>query len=56
MGKKDKIITEYLSTLNETQAPPKVISGNSSNIYFSPSLDMPKTLKDAGEILSKMLK
>lgn len=53
---KDKIITEYLSTLNETQAPPKVITGNSSNIYFSPSLDMPKTLKDAGEILSKMLK
>ena len=53
---KDKIISEYLSTLNETQAPPKVITGNSSNIYFSPSLDMPKTLKDAGEILSKMLK
>ena len=53
---KDKIISEYLSTLNETQAPPKVISGNSSNIYFSPSLDMPKTLKDASEILTKMLK
>ena len=53
---KDKIISEYLSTLNETQAPPKVITGNSSNIYFSPSLEMPKTLKDAGEILSKMLK
>ncbi len=53
---KDRIISEYLSTLNETQAPPKVITGNSSSIYFSPSLDMPKTLKDAGEILSKMLK
>lgn len=53
---KNKIITEYLSSLNETQSPPKVISGNSSNIYFSPSLNMPKTLKDAGDILTKMLK
>ena len=53
---KNKIITDYLSSLNETQSPPKVISGNSSNIYFSPSLNMPKTLKDAGDILTKMLK
>lgn len=53
---KEKIISNYLSSLNETPSAPKVISGNSSNIYFSPSLNMPKTLKDAGEILSKMLK
>ena len=53
---KTKIISDYLSSLNESQAAPKVITGNSSNIYFSPSLNMPKTLKDAGEILSKMLK
>lgn len=53
---KEKIISNYLSSLNESPSAPKVISGNSSNIYFSPSLNMPKTLKDAGEILSKMLK
>ena len=53
---KDKILSKYLSSLNETSSAPKVISGNSSNIYFSPSLNMPKTLKDAGDILAKMLK
>lgn len=53
---KGKIISNYLSSLNETSSAPKVISGNSSNIYFSPSLEMPKTLKDAGDILTKMLK
>ena len=53
---KSKIISNYLSNLNEMPAAPKVISGNSSNIYFSPSIQVPKTLKDAGDILSKMLK
>lgn len=53
---KEKIISNYLSSLNNTSTAPKVISGNSSNIYFSPSLELPKTLKDAGEILTKMLK
>ena len=53
---KEKFISKYLSSLNEISSPPKVISGNSSNIYFSPSLNMPKTLKDAGDILTKMLK
>lgn len=53
---KGKIISNYLSTLNETSTAPKVISGNSSSIYLSPSLNMPKTLKDAGDILTKMLK
>lgn len=53
---KQKILTKYLSSLNNTSSAPKVISGNASSIYISPSLNMPKTLKDAGEILSKMLK
>lgn len=53
---KGKIISNYLSSLNNVSTAPKVISGNSSNIYFSPSLELPKTLKDAGEILTKMLK
>ena len=53
---KEQIISKYLSSLNDKQTAPKVIAGNSSNIYFSPSLNIPKTLKDAGDILSKMLK
>ena len=53
---KDRIITNYLSTLNDAQHAPKVISGNASNIYFSPSISAPKTLKEAGDIFSKMLK
>lgn len=53
---KGKIISEYLSSLNEIPSAPKVISGNSSNIYVSPSINIPKTLKDAGDILTKMLK
>lgn len=53
---KNKIISNYLSKLNDSPSAPKVISGNSSNIYFSPSLELPKTLKDAGEIFKKMLK
>ncbi len=53
---KERLFSKYLSSLNETSSAPKVISGNSSNIYFSPSLNMPKTLKDAGDILTKMLK
>lgn len=55
-GIKEKIISNYLSSLNNIPTAPKVISGNSSNIYFSPSLELPKTLKDAGDILTKMLK
>ena len=53
---KNKIISNYLSSLNNVQTAPKVISGNSSSIYFSPSIQVPKTLKDAGDILTKMLK
>ena len=52
---KDKIITNYLSNQESSPSLPKVISGNASNIYFSPSISSPNTLKDAGEILTKML-
>lgn len=52
---KNKIITEYLSQLNNISSTPKTISGNSTSIYFSPT-NKPKTLREAGEILSKMLK
>ncbi len=53
---KQKIITEYLSDLNNISSAPKVISGNSTSIYFSPNENKPKTLKEAGEVFSKMLK
>lgn len=52
---KNKIITSYLSSQQNSPSTPKVISGNASNIYFSPSISTPKTLRDAGEILTKML-
>jgi hypothetical protein len=53
---KEKIISNYLSNLNNISSAPKVMTGNSTNIYFSPNADKPKTLKEAGEIFSKMLK
>lgn len=53
---KNQIINEYLSNLNNIPSTPKVISGNATNIYFSPNVDKPKTLREAGEIFSKMLK
>ena len=53
---KQKILSNYLSNKEDKSSAPKVISGNASSIYISPSLNTPKTLKDAGEILSKMLK
>lgn len=52
---KSQIINNYLSTLNNISSAPKVISGNSTNIHFSPNTCKPKTLKEAGEIFSKML-
>ena len=53
---KNIIINNYLSKLNNISQAPNVISGNSTNVHFSPSVDKPKTLKEAGEIFSKMLK
>lgn len=53
---KNKIINDYLSTLNNISSTPKIISGNAPNIVFTPNESKPKTLKDAGEIFSKMLK
>ena len=53
---KDKIISDYLSNLNNVSFPPNIISGNSTSIYFSPDVDKPKTIKQAGEIFTKMLK
>lgn len=53
---KSKIINNYLSTLNNISSSPQVISGNSTNIHFSPNTNNPRTIKEAGEIFSKMLK
>ena len=53
---KTQIINSYLSSLNNISTTPKVITGNSTNVYFSPNNSKPKTLKEAGEIFSKMLK
>ena len=53
---KNKIIEDYLSKLNNVSTTPKIVSGVNSNIHFSPNPNSPKTIKEAGEILSKMLK
>ncbi len=53
---KNKIIENYLSNLNNVSTTPKIVSGINSNIHFSPNPNLPKTIKEAGEILSKMLK
>ena len=53
---KNDIINEYLSTLNNISPPPKVVSENPSTIHFSNLSNNPKTIKEAGEIFSKMLK
>lgn len=52
----DTIISKYLSNLNNISSAPKVLSGSASNVYFTPKDNTPKTLKEAGEIFSKMLK
>ncbi len=53
---RQKIITDYLSSLKNIPASPKVMSGNSNSVYFSPNENKPKSIKEAGEIFSKMLK
>ncbi len=53
---KTQVINNYLSTLNNIPASPKITSGNPTNIYFSPNLNKPKSIREAGEIFSKMLK
>lgn len=52
---KTKIIDEYLSKLNNISTAPKVMSGNSTSVYFTPQAK-PKSVKEAGEIFAKMLK
>lgn len=53
---KQQIISNYLSGLNDISSTPKILDGNSANIYFSPNLSKPKSIQEAGEIFSKMLK
>ena len=55
-GIRETIISNYLSSLNNISTTPKVISGNPTSIYFAPNTDKPRTLKEAGEVFSKMLK
>jgi hypothetical protein len=52
---KDKIIFDYLSKLNNSQLSPSVMSGNSTSVFFSPQVEKPKTIREAGELFSKML-
>lgn len=49
------IISKYLSNLNNIPANNNIITSCGS-IYFSPNQNKPTTIKEAGEIFSKMLK
>ena len=51
----EEIIDEYLSGLNNISVAPKVVFGNTKSVHFTPN-EKPKTLSEAGEIFSKMLK
>lgn len=51
---KDKIICNYLSEINSPQSLSN-LSGSSSGIYLTPKAAAPKTIREAGEIFSKML-
>lgn len=53
---KEKIISNYLSDLNNISQAPNIISGNATSVYFSPETSRPTTIKEASEIFSKMLK
>lgn len=53
---KEKIISNYLSTISNLQSAPSIMSGSPTGIYFSNTDGKPKTIKEAGELLSKMLK
>lgn len=50
-----KIIDEYIKSLAEQKNAPKVMSGNSKAMVFSPNENQPQTLADANKIFSKML-
>lgn len=52
---KTKIIDEYLSKLNNVSTAPKLMTGNSTSVYFTPQAK-PKSVREAGEIFAKMLK
>ena len=50
------VVSNYLSKLNNIPTSPNSITSFGGNVYFSPNQSKPKTLKEAGEIFSKMLK
>lgn len=53
---KEKVISKYLSNLNNISQAPNIISGNATSVYFSPEQSRPTTIREASEIFSKMLK
>lgn len=53
---KEKIISNYLNKLNGVSTAPNVMTGSSQSIFFAPDTSKPKTIREAGEIFSKMLK
>ena len=52
---KDKIIKDYLSKIKTNQSNLHFISGEPNNISPTPPIDKPKNLKEASNILKKLL-
>ena len=49
------VVDEYIKSLAQKTATPKLISGQSKAMVFSPNENQPRTLADANKIFSKML-
>lgn len=52
---KEKIISDYLSSISNINPAPSIMSGSPTGVYFTKSDGKPKTIKEAGELLTKML-
>ena len=50
-----KIINDYLFSIKQNKNPIKLISGEPHKISPTPTLNKPKTLKEASNILKKLL-
>lgn len=49
------VVDEYIKSLAQGKTTPKIMSGQSKSMVFSPNENQPQTLADANKIFSKML-
>ena len=51
---KNQIIHEYLKSVKTSNSSPKLLGGETNNIYSTPNTKKPRTIEDASKIVSKM--